>query len=68
MKATASIGSVWQTNAPTRAALLAWSAALGKILTIDNLRKWHIIILDKCCMYQRDGKSVDHLLLHCDVT
>jgi hypothetical protein len=58
---------MWRTQAPLRAAFFAWSAALGKILTVDNLRKRHIIIVDKCCLCKRDGESVDHLLIHCDV-
>jgi hypothetical protein len=41
---------VWQTQAPPRAAFFTWSAALGKILTMDNLRKRHIIIVDRCCL------------------
>jgi len=45
-----------------------WSAALGKILTMDNLRKMHVILVDRCCIYKQNGKSVDHLLLHCDMT
>jgi hypothetical protein len=60
--------SVWRTQAPSRAAFFAWSAALGKILTADNLRKRKIIIVDRCYLCKRDGKTVDHLLLlHCDV-
>jgi hypothetical protein len=31
--------SVWWTQAPSRAAFCAWPAALGKILTLDNLKK-----------------------------
>ena len=42
-----------------------WTAALGKILTVDNLRLRHIVVLDWCCMCKGDGESVDHLLLHC---
>jgi hypothetical protein len=38
---------------------------LGKILTIDNLRHHHIVVLDWCCMCKSAGESVDHLLLHC---
>jgi hypothetical protein len=57
---------VWQTQAPLRAAFFAWSATLGKIFTLDNLKK-HVIVMDRCCMCKRDGESVDHLLLHCDV-
>jgi hypothetical protein len=59
--------SVWRTQAPPRAAFFAWSAALGKILTGDNLRKRHVIVVDRCCMCKRSRESVDHLLLHCDV-
>jgi hypothetical protein len=58
---------VWRTQAPSRATFFAWSAALGKILTVDNLRKRHIIIVDRCCICKRDEESVDRLLLHCDV-
>jgi hypothetical protein len=38
-----------------------------KILTMDNLRKRHVIVVDRCCMCKRNGESVDHLLLHCEV-
>jgi hypothetical protein len=59
--------SVWWTQAPSRAAFFAWSATLGKILTVDNLRKRKIIIVDRCYLCERDGETVDHLLLHFDV-
>jgi hypothetical protein len=45
----------------------ALSAALGKILTLDNFRKQHIIVMNKCCICKRNGEMVDHLLLHCEV-
>jgi hypothetical protein len=59
--------SVWRTQAPSRAAFFIWSTTLGKILIVDNLRKMHIIIVDRCCLCKRDEESVDHLLLHCDL-
>lgn len=34
---------------------------------MDNLRKQHVIVIDMCCMCKRNGDSVDHLLLHCEV-
>jgi hypothetical protein len=43
-----------------------WTAALGKILTHDNLRRRLIVVLEWCCMCKH-GESIDHLLLHCDV-
>ena len=44
-----------------------WTAALGTILTIDNLRKKKVLILDWCYMCKSNAESVDHLLLHCPI-
>jgi hypothetical protein len=41
---------IWWNKAPARAAFFAWLAALWKIHTTDNLRKWHIIVVDWCAM------------------
>jgi hypothetical protein len=35
---------------PLRVAFFTWTATLRKILTMKNLKKWHIIVIDKCCM------------------
>ena len=57
--------SIWKTKAPLRVAFFLWSAALGRILTADNLRCRGIILVSWCYMCKADGESVDHLLLHC---
>lgn len=49
-------------------AFFIWTEASGKILTLNNLRKRHIIVVDWYCMYKRCGETIDHLLLHCKVT
>ena len=59
--------SVWKSKVPTRVAFFTWTAALEKILTVDNLRKRRVIIVDWCCMCKVHGESVNHLLLHCSV-
>jgi hypothetical protein len=59
--------SVWKAKVPSRVAFFLWTATLGKILTIDNLRKRRVIIMDWCCMCKTSGESVNHLLLHCPV-
>ncbi|KAF5446588.1 hypothetical protein F2P56_032204, partial [Juglans regia] len=59
---------LWRNKAPPKAIFFTWTAALGKILTTDNLRKCRIVILDWCCMCKRSGESVEHLLLHCETT
>jgi hypothetical protein len=48
-------------------AFFAWTIALGKILTLDNLRKKQIVVINRCCLCMSDKESVDHLLLHCEV-
>ena len=57
--------SIWKAKVPPRVAFFVWTAALGKILTADNLRRRGIIIVSWCCMCKADGESVDNLLLHC---
>ena len=57
--------SIWKQKIPSRVAFFVWTAALRKCLTIDNLRKRRVWILDWCYMYKRNGESVDHLFLHC---
>jgi hypothetical protein len=43
-----------------------WTSALGKILTLDNLRKMNVIVVDWCCMCKRSWEFIGHLL-HCEV-
>jgi hypothetical protein len=59
--------SIWWTKVPLKVAFFAWTVALGKILTLDNLIKKQVIVIDRCCMCKINGESVDHLLLHCEV-
>ena len=40
---------------------------LGKVPTLDNLRKRGIIVVRWCCMCKHSGEFVNHLLLHCEV-
>jgi hypothetical protein len=57
--------SIWKAKVPPRVAFFSWTAALGRILTAENLRRRRVIIISWCCMCKVDGESVDHLLLHC---
>ena len=59
--------SIWKQKIPSRVAFFVWTAALGKCLTIDNLRKRNVCILDWCYMCKCNSESVDHLFLHCPV-
>jgi hypothetical protein len=33
----------------------------------DNLRKRNVVVIEWCCMCKKNGESIDHLLLHCEV-
>jgi hypothetical protein len=59
--------SIWRNKAPPRVAFFVLITALGNILTLDNLRKRYVIVIDWCCMCKKSGESINHLLLHCDV-
>ena len=58
---------IWWSREPLRVTFFAWFAALGKIFTVDNLRKQKIIIVDWCCLHKKSGKTVGHLLLHFEI-
>jgi hypothetical protein len=59
--------SIWRTKFPLKVTFFTWSVVLGKMLTLDNLRKRHVIVIDRCYMCKMNGETVDHLLLHCEV-
>jgi hypothetical protein len=47
---------------------LVWTTDLGKIVTLDNLRRRNFVVVEWCCMCQKSEESVDHLLIHCEVS
>jgi hypothetical protein len=59
--------SAWRTKVLLMVAFFVWSAALGKILTMENLRKRSVIVVDRCCMSKKKWEFVDHVLIHCEV-
>ena len=54
--------SIWNTKVPPRVAFFFPGL---QHLTIDNLRKRNLIVIDWCCMSKRSGETIDYLLLHC---
>lgn len=49
----------WKTfwQAKYQVAFFVWSAVLGKILTVENLIKRRMIIVDWCCMYKTSASQ-----------
>jgi hypothetical protein len=53
--------AIWKPKVPPQVAFFVWTAALGRILTIDNLRTQRVLVVDWCNMCKRSGESIDHL-------
>jgi hypothetical protein len=58
--------SMWRVKVLLKESFFVWTAALGKILTIDNLRCSKVIVVERCYTCKKAGQMVDHLLLHCE--
>jgi hypothetical protein len=57
--------SVWRSEAPPRVAFFVWTAVRSKILTLDNLGRRGMVVVNGCWLCETEGELVDHLLLHC---
>ena len=54
---------IWSNKVTKRVSL--WTAVQDSILTIDNLVKRNLSLVNWCCLCRCNGETVDHLLLHC---
>jgi hypothetical protein len=45
--------SIWRVKAPSWVAFFVWTAALRKILTLDNLRKMNVVVVEWCICVRR---------------
>jgi hypothetical protein len=54
---------IWRSKAPPRVVFFVWTAVLGKILTVGNLRKKNIIVTEWCCMCKKSGESVGMIFI-----
>ena len=48
-------------------AFFVWIVALFQILTLDNLMRRGLLVVNQCYMCRFKGELMEHLLLHCDV-
>jgi hypothetical protein len=46
---------IWRVKASKRVAFFVWTAALGKILTHDNLRRCGIVVVEWCYVQEAWG-------------
>ena len=55
---------MWRSKIPPRITFFSWTAALGKIFTLENLWYKGVVVVDWCYMCKKSGESMNHLLLH----
>jgi hypothetical protein len=60
--------SVWRSKSLLKLAFFLWTTFLEKILSLDNPRKRHIIVINLCCMCKKSRETPDHLFHHFDDT
>ena len=59
--------SIWKVKAPPYIDFFTWMAALGPILTIDNLRRWGSYPCQLVLSLQKEqGETANHILIHCE--
>lgn len=56
---------IWHSALLSKCRLHLWLVYLGKVLTLDNLAKKGVHIVNKCCLCYENEESISHLVLHC---
>ena len=50
---------------PPKIGVFAWEATWGKVLTLDQLKRRGMILVNRCFMCDEDEENIDHLMIHC---
>jgi hypothetical protein len=59
--------SIWRVKGFFEGDFFLLMVALGKILTLDNVRKMNVVVVEWCCMCKKSGESIYHILINCEV-
>ena len=57
--------SIWNPIVPPKLGFFAWEASWGKVLTLDQLKKRGIPLVNRCFLCEEEEETTDHLLIHC---
>ena len=56
---------IWNPIVPPKIGVFAWEATWGKVLTIDQLKRRGMTLVNRCFMCEEDEENIEHLLIHC---
>ena len=57
--------SIWNPIVPPKLGFFAWEASWGKALTLDQLKRRGIPLVNRCFLCEEKEETIDHLLIHC---
>ena len=57
--------SIWNPIVPPKLGFFSWEASWGKVLTLDQLKRRGISLVNRCCLCEENEETIDHLLIHC---
>ena len=57
--------SGWNYVIPSKIFFFAWEDSLGKVITLDLLKRRGRALSNICFLYEEDEETIDHLLIHC---
>ena len=56
---------VWNYWVPKRVSFFAWEAIWGRIITMDQLKRWDWILPSWSFLCKADEESTNHVFIHC---
>ena len=57
--------SIWNPIVPPKMGFFAWEASWGKVLTLDQLKRRGLTLVNRCFLCEVEEETIDHLLIHC---
>ena len=57
--------SIWNPIIPPKLGFFAWEASWDKVLTLDQLKRRGIPLVNMCFLCEDDEETIDHFLIHC---
>ena len=59
--------SIWNSMVPSKNSFFTWEASWGKVITLDQLKRRRRALANRCCLYEEEKETIDHLLIHCKI-
>ena len=58
---------IWNSLVPSRVSFFAWEATWKKVITLDRIQRRGFSLANRCYLCLSEEKSIDHILLHCEL-